>query len=155
MHWGRSDGRSATRAAVDATARCELCDIGGNESRAAIAHLRESVEVETLPDLALPEAVEMFDRRLKAGLSGRRKYRDDPEAEAEAHDATEGTGRMARAMEAQIVIELRICGQAKTLPVTLQLFDDTTGGPVRGGLRPSSFAPQRSSGEDIEGAGFA
>src|SRR3990172_1238946 len=100
---------------------------------------------EPRPDLRLPETVEAFDGRLKTGLVGRRKYRNDPQAQAQSRHASHGIGMLSRSLKTIVVVELSIAGKSQCSPVFHQMLDHALGTdrPRRPGHRQSAM--QRNS----------
>jgi hypothetical protein len=145
----------ATERAISMTALAELSDVGVDEAVAAEAHLVQALEVKTMPDLALPEAIEVFDGGLEARLARWSENGGNPEGEAEANNPADGSRRMRRAMKAQVVVELRIERQTGAAPMVHQRIDDGERGPMRSEHCQAGKSAQRPSGEDIERAGFA
>jgi hypothetical protein len=90
--------RSAERP-IGLSALTQMTDVSVDETLAAGAQLGQRNEVETVPDLALPQAIEVFDGGLKTRLTRRGKHRGDAQRKTEADDSADGAGRMARPMK--------------------------------------------------------
>jgi len=132
----------------------ELGEIGGNES---------------MNDLALPESVERFDGGLEAGLARRSEDGSDVEGEAQPDDASESVGEIVGSLEAGVVVELSVSGQAVLTPASQQGLEDEVGGDVearpgideptmeRDGVEAvdiARFVSERKVFDDVEGVEF-
>ena len=62
--------------------------------------------MEALPDLFLPEPVEVFDDGLEASFQWRGENRRDLEGKTEAHDSSDHIGMVMPALEADVIIKL-------------------------------------------------
>jgi len=88
----------------------------------------------TMPDLGLPEMIEAFDFGLEACFSRRRKDRHETEAQTQMDDPSQTTGQTVWALEASIIVKLRVVGKAKEPPMCGQAGQHIQGG--KGRLRP-------------------
>src|ERR1035438_8255686 len=73
--------------------------------------------MEACLDLGLPEAVEGLDLVLEAMLTGWSEDGADPECEAKEGDGTEAVGMVMGAVEAEVIVEWSIGGQAMSAPM--------------------------------------
>ena len=103
-----------------------------------------------LPDFLLPAVIEAFDVGLEAGFAGRRKHRNDAQAQAEVNHAAQTVGVGVRALKAGVVVELGEVGAAKRAPMFGQSGEDIVGGEA--GARPAlgQLAVQRQGIEHVE-----
>ena len=103
-----------------------------------------------LPDFLLPAVIEAFDVGLETGFAGRRKHRDDAEAQAEVNHAAQTIGERVRTLKAGVVVELGKVGAAVGAPVFDQGGEDVIGGEA--GTRPAlgQLAVQRQGIEHVE-----
>src|SRR5438132_4106738 len=76
--------------------------------------------VVTLPNLALPQAIETFDGILQAWLPGRRKDRNDAQRQTQAGDAAHGVGIVMRPLEHIVVVKLGVVGEPVQSPARQQ-----------------------------------
>jgi hypothetical protein len=114
----------------------------------SLPQLRHAGMFEALPDLRLPESVEALDGSLESRFVWGREDGGDTKAQAQANDAADRVGMLARAGEAIVVVELSELGKTERPPVLDQTFHgmgcrDGRAGP--GGRQP---AQQRSSREN-------
>ena len=103
-----------------------------------------------LPDFLLPAVIEAFDVGLETGFAGRRKDRDDAQAQAEVNHATQTVGVGVRALKTGVVVELGEVGAAVGAPVFDQGGEDVVRGEA--GARPAlgQLAVQRQGIEHVE-----
>ena len=103
-----------------------------------------------LPDFLLPAVIEAFDVGLETGFAGRRKHRDDAEAQAEVNHAAQTIGERVRTLKAGVVVKLGKVGAAVGAPVFDQGGEDIVGGEA--GARPAlgELAVQRQGIEHVE-----
>jgi len=80
----------------------------------------DSRAVMTLPNFALPQAIESFDGILQAWLARRRKDRNDLQCHTQAADATHGIGMVMRPLEHIIVVKLGVVREAVRSPAPKQ-----------------------------------
>lgn len=111
---------------------------------------KQRVVLEARPDLCLPAAVIALDGGLEARLARRGKDRDDPESEAESDDATDGVGILVSALEAGVVVELGIGGQADVLPVGQQRLESFPSGDEGSGPGLHQAAVEGDGVEDFD-----
>ena len=78
--------------------------------------------VMTLPNLALPQAIESFNGVLQAGLARWRENGNDAQRQAQAADATHRVGQVMRTLEHIVVVKLSIVGQPLRPPSRQQRF---------------------------------
>lgn len=88
----------------------------------------EASGLEAMDNFSLPEAIERFDGGLKTTFAWRRKNRNDVESKAESDDAAEGIGNIVWSLEACVVVELSIGGQAVLAPMVFEHGEDEIGG---------------------------
>jgi len=107
--------------------------------------------MEAGPHSTLPAPVEGFNRRLEARFAWGSKDGRDPEAQTQAHDATDHVAILVGSLKAGVVVELGIGGEAQTFPVFEELVHDPLGRGL-GGDRPglSESTTQRDASEHIE-----
>ena len=110
----------------------------------------QRVVLEARPDLGLPAAVIAFDGGLEARLARRGKDRDDPKSKTESDDATNGVGILVSALEASVVVELSVGGQADVLPVGQQRLESFPSGDERSGPGLHQTAVERDGVEDLD-----
>ncbi len=111
---------------------------------------KQGVVLEARPDFGLPAAVVALDGSLEAGLTRRGEDGDDLKGEAEANDAADGVGKLMSALEAGVVVELSVGGQADVLPVGLQGLKGLSGGDEGPGPRLHQAAVERDAVEDFD-----
>lgn len=104
--------------------------------------------LKAMDDFGLPESVEGFDGGLEAGFTRRSEDRSNAEGQAKPDDASEGIGDIMGSLEAGVVVELGISGQAVVAPVELESGKDEVGGDVA--ARPGRDKPAMQ-GDGIEG----
>jgi hypothetical protein len=80
------------------------------------------------PDLGLPAAVVVLDRRLEARLARRGEDRHDAQAQAEPGHATDDVLVLVGALEDRVVVEPGVSRQADGAPVPDQRLDGRRGG---------------------------
>lgn len=153
--WAPVTREGFARSAVSVIAETELLDVSVDETVAAGAYLSEGSEIKTVPDFALPEAVEVFDRGLEARLTRGSKHGCNAETQATADDAADRAGRMASAVEAQVVVELSVVGQTFGAPIRGECVDDGESGPMRSYDCESGEPVQGPARENVEGARFS
>lgn len=102
-----------------------------------------------VPDLALPEVVEVFDVGLKAGFARRGEDRDDAQTQAKMHHPAQAAGLGVRSLKAGVVVELGEVGTIVGAPVSGHGGEDGVGRAI--GARPALGQPavQRQGIEDI------
>jgi hypothetical protein len=105
--------------------------------------------VEALPDLLLPEPVEVLDHPLEALLQGRRKDWRDLQGQAQTHHAPHDVRMIMPSLEARIVIELRVRREALAAPMRLQKFHNLRGVRLRGRPGAHRRAEQGPTGENL------
>ena len=122
-------GVSASRQAVWGPREARWCSLlpflgfdvmGGDVAVRAAAQLGAAGVVKALPDLGLPEVVEGLDLVLDAMLARRGEDGGDAHGQAEEGDGTETVRMVMGAVEAEIVVELSVGGQAVGAPVGQQ-----------------------------------
>lgn len=123
---------------------------GVDVSAGAFAQVVEGVWEEAIPDFGLPESVEGFDGGLEAGFARRGKDGRDAEAQAQADDASQGIGKIMWSLEAGVVVELSVSGQADEPPVFEEAVEDDVGDDAL--VRPGSVetAMEGDAGEDVD-----
>jgi hypothetical protein len=80
--------------------------VGLSEALGDNAERFKGLVMKALPDLSLPEAVEIFDGGLEAGFQWRGKDRRDVEGKTKAHHSSDHIGVVVPALEADIIIKL-------------------------------------------------
>ena len=106
--------------------------------------------VPAVPDFLLPAMVETFDVGLEAGFAGRRKHRDDAQAQAEMNHAAQTIGVSVRPLKAGVVIELGEVGMAVGTPMFGQGGEDIVGGEAGAWPALGQLAVQRQAIEHVE-----
>jgi len=135
---GSFDSESRTNAAgLDVFGRLDL-------------ECKQGVMLEARPDFGLPAAVVALDGSLEAGLTRRGEDGDDLKGEAEANDAADGVGKLMSALEAGVVVELSVGGQADVLPVGSQRLKGLSGGDEGPGPRLHQAAVKRDAVKDFD-----
>jgi len=128
---------------------------GADETSGLILERRQRREVESLPDLGLPAAVEVLDLALESGFSGRGEDRSYAEAEAHAGDAPQDIGMVLRAEETSVVIELDVVGQAEFAPMRNDVVHSGFGSYAALGPGDRKASEEGDAGEHIdEGTSF-
>ena len=112
--------------------------VSGRKAPGCRRERSQGVVMTALPDLALPEAIEVFDHRLKTGLQRRSEDRRDLEREAEADHSAQDVGMVVSSLKTNIIVELSKARQPSAPPVREQGFDDEGG---RCHLRRPGFGP--------------
>ena len=74
----------------------------------------------TLPNFALPQAIEPFDGILQTRLARRRKHWDDAQRQTQAGDATHRVGIVVCPLEHIIVVKLGVVGEPVGSPAPQQ-----------------------------------
>src|SRR5678816_3841737 len=103
--------------------RSSLCTDCSSTTLCSNVRVRATLEcqqrdvVEPVPHLRLPVAVVALDGTLEARLPWRNEDRNDPEAEAQPRDASEGVTVVMGTLEARVVIELRVSGKPHLAPM--------------------------------------
>jgi hypothetical protein len=108
--------------------------------------------MEACPDLGLPEAVEGLDLVLEAMLTGWSEDGADPECEAKEGDGTEAVGMVMGAVEAEVIVELSIGGQAMSTPMG---EEGVLGEVGRDGGVEETTAKAAVQGDGVENLDFA
>jgi hypothetical protein len=91
--------------------------MGDDEAFGAVLQTGAGSVVEAPPDFGLPEMIEGLDLVLNAVLARGSEDGRNPQAQAEQSDRAKSVRMVVRTMEAQIVIELSIDGEAVGSPV--------------------------------------
>lgn len=136
--WGSIDSKGST-----GTAGLDV--LGGPDLEG-----EQRVMLEARPDLCLPAAVIALDGGLEARLARRSKDRGDLESEAESDDAADGVGVLVGALEAGVVVELGVGGQADVLPVGHQRLESFPSGDEGSGPGLHQSAVERDGVEDFD-----
>ena len=122
-----------------------------NESMGMASKFRQIAMMKSVPDFLLPAAVEVLDHPLETCLVGRNENRDDPETEAQTHDATEDVAVVVRSLKTGVVVELDIGGEAVCTPMRDQARNGDGG--RKGGFRgpgAGQTSVQGTRGEHVE-----
>lgn len=106
--------------------------------------------LEARPDFGLPAAVVTLDGSLEAGLARRGEDGDDLKGEAEANDAADGVGKLMSALEAGVVVELSIGGQADVVPVGQKRLESFPSGDEGPGPGLHQAAVERDGVENLD-----
>lgn len=126
----------------------QMFAVSGRKASVGRRERSQGVVMTALPDLALPEAIEVFDHRLKTDLQRRSEDRRDLEREAEADHSAQDVRMVVSSLKTNIIAELSEARQPSLPSVREQRVDDEGG---RRGLRRPGFAPdpQGSRREDL------
>jgi len=124
--------------------------MGGDEAVGAVAQLGAAGVVKAIPDLGLPQVVEGLDLVLEAMLAGWGEDGGDAQGQAEEGDGTEPIGMVMRAVEAEVVVELSVGGQAVCAPVGQQRILSELGGDGGGEETAAQAAVQGDAVEDLD-----
>src|SRR3989441_4082511 len=116
----------------------------------ALLEVRERIVVEARPDLGLPSAVEVFDGGLESAFLRRHKDRDDIEAQAGPHNATDRVSMLMRALEDGVVVELCVGRPPALSPVLHERLHRGLRGHQRLGPGAGQPAMQGNDVEDLE-----
>src|SRR5262245_5792776 len=111
---------------------------------------RERGVFESRPDLALPAAIEVLDRRLKASLPRRHKDWHDVEAQTDAGDSADTVRVLVRPPKAAVVVELRVGRSPDTGPMLDQRFHRHFRGDLATRPRRRQAAMQRDGGQYLD-----
>ena len=93
----------------------------------------EGREMESIPDLGLPSAVEGLDGGLESRFPWGRENRRDAQREAEADDAAKDVGVTMWSREDGVVVELNIGGSTTSAPAMNEGIENEIGGDRFGG----------------------
>ncbi len=111
---------------------------------------KQGVMLKARPDLGLPAAVVALDGSLEAGLARRSEDGNDLKGEAEADDSADGVGKLMSALEASVIVKLRVGGQADALPVGSQRLEGLPSGDEGPGPGLHQATVERDGVEDLD-----
>jgi len=122
-----------------------------NETPGMASKFGQIAMMKSVPDFLLPAAVEVLDHPLEPCLVGRNENRDDPETQAQTHDATEDVAVLVRSLKTGVVVELDIGGKAVCAPMP-DHARNRDGGRKRGSGGPGAgqASVQGTCGEHVQ-----
>jgi hypothetical protein len=82
-------GKGFARSANRLVSESEVLTVSVNEALAAGTDLKKGPKIKSVPDLALPQTVEVFDGGLEAGLPRRREDWSNAQLQAQSNNPTE------------------------------------------------------------------
>ena len=100
--------------------------MGADIFRGMVIQLQQGCEFESLPDFRLPERVEALDGVLQAVFQGRGKHRHDSEGQTQSAHPAHGVDPLMGPLEARVIVELGVRGQAQLRPTLDESTDHST-----------------------------
>lgn len=152
-------GVSASRQAIWRPREARWCSLlpflgfdvmGGDEAVRTVAQLGAAGVVKAIPDLNLPQVVEGLDLVLDAMLARWGEDGGDAQGQAEEGDGTETIRMVMGAVEAEVVVELSVGGQAVGSPVGQQRILSELGRDGGGEESAAKAAVQGDAVEDLD-----